>query len=104
MKFYKIVYSPDVEELITELESNVCLNSDFFVFKILNKYEVLLDITHAINIKILLAIYRANLELKKIGIKLYYPVSFSVNFLSDLFYKFPDSPKNNKKYNSIFDE
>lgn len=123
MKYYKIVYSPNVDEIISELESNICLNSDSFVFKTLNKhidlfqfchdvsrlvnlnrFENLLDLTDAINVKIILAIYRANLELKKHKIKLYYPLSFSVNSASQLFYKFSDSPKTNRNYVSIFEE
>jgi hypothetical protein len=123
MKFYKIVYSPNVDEIISELESNFYLDSHSFVFKILNKhidlfqfchdvsrlvnlnkFENLLDLTDAINVKILLAIYRANLEFKKHGIKLYYPLSFSVNPASDLFYKFSDSLPKNRSYVSIFEE
>lgn len=123
MKYYKIVYSPNVDEIISELESSVCLYSDSFVFKTLNKhidlygwshdvsrlvnlnkFEILLDLTHAINVKILLAIYRTNLELKKHKIKLYYPISFSINSATQLFHKFSDSPNTKKNYVSIFEE
>lgn len=123
MQFYKIVYSPNVDELISELETNIYLDNTSFVFKTLNKYidlyqfdhdvsrlinlnkfEKLLDLTDAINVKILVAIYRANIELKKHKIKLFYPLSFSVNPASDLFYKFSDSLPKNRSYVSIFEE